>query len=214
MESQDLTKEKYDYLVLPQRLERMKEVLSRRQKDLILFVDRVRNEHNFSALIRTADAVGIFKIYYVFDKEKNLPINEGITIGAHRWVFLEKVVEPIQKLKEFQKQGFQIVVTWLGEESIDFREVDYTKPTVIVIGNEVEGVNPQLLSCANYCIKIPMIGMVRSLNVSVATGIILYEAFKQREKKGMFNQPQLSQEEIYEILEIWAKKDVIERRKK
>ncbi len=208
------TEERPEYLVLPQRLERMKEVLSRRQKDLILFVDRVRNEHNFSALIRTADAVGIFKIFYVFDEGRSLPINEGITIGAHKWVFLEKVTDPVKTLEEFKKQGFQVVVTWLGEGTIDFREVDYTKPTVIVVGNEVEGVQPELLPCATHRIKIPMLGMVRSLNVSVATAVILYEALKQREKKGMYEKPQLSEKEIAEILDLWARKEIINRRKK
>ena len=192
----------------------MKQVLSRRQKDLILFVDRVRNEHNFSALIRTADAVGIFKILYVFDEERSLPINDGITLGAHKWIFLEKVSDPIKKLEEFKKQGFQVVVTWLGEDTLDFREVDYTKPTVIVVGNEVEGVQPELLPCATHRIKIPMLGMVRSLNVSVATAVILYEALKQREKKGMYHQPQLSQEEVEKILHLWAWEEIIKSRKK
>ena len=106
------------------------------------------------------------------------------------------------------------MVTWLGEDTLDFREVDYTKPTVIVVGNEVEGVQPELLPCATHRIKIPMLGMVRSLNVSVATAVILYEALKQREKKGMYHQPQLSQEEVEKILHLWAWEEIIKSRKK
>jgi tRNA (guanosine-2'-O-)-methyltransferase len=82
------------------------------------------------------------------------------------------------------------------------------------VGNEVEGVQPELLPCATHRIKIPMMGMVRSLNVSVATAVILYEALKQREKKGMYKSPQLSEKEIASILELWAREEIIRRRKK
>jgi len=192
----------------------MQEVLKRRQKDLVLFVDRVRNEHNFSALIRTSEAVGILDIYYAFEEGKKAKINDAITLGAHQWVFIHEVKDSIKALKDFREKGFQVVVTWLGEDTIDFREIDYTKPTVIVVGNELEGVNSELLKLSTHRIKIPMMGMVQSLNVSVATGIILYEAFRQREKAGLYQKQQLSEEEIQKILEKWAYEDVIKSRKK
>ncbi|WP_279614541.1 TrmH family RNA methyltransferase [Thermosulfurimonas dismutans] len=203
-----------EYLVLPRRLIRMREVLVRRQKDLVLFMDRVKNEHNFSALIRTAEAVGIFQVFYGYEEDRPAPINEAVTLGAHRWVCLEKVESPVEKLQEFRDQGFQVVVTWLGAGTLDFREVDYTHPTIIVVGNEVEGVSPDLLPLATHRIKIPMMGMVRSLNVSVATGIILYEAFRQRETAGLYDRPQLTEKEMEEILRKWAYEDVIRSRRR
>ena len=202
------------YLVLPRRLSRMREVLSCRQKDLILFMDQVKNEHNFSALIRTAEAVGIFRILYGYEEDRPAPINEAVTLGAHRWICLERVESPVEKLREFREQGFQVVVTWLGAGTMDFREVNYTRPTVIVVGNEVEGVSPDLLTLATHRIKIPMMGMVRSLNVSVATGIILYEAFRQREAAGLYNQPQLTEKEREKILRKWAYEDIIYTRRR
>ncbi len=207
-----LRPEDMDYLVLPRRLKRMREVLARRQKDLVLFMDRVKNEHNFSALLRTADAVGIFKVYYGYDEPREAPINEGVTLGAHRWLFLEKVEDPPSKLAEFREKGFQIVVTWLGAGTRDFREVDYTRPTVIVVGNEVEGVSPDILPQATHRIRIPMMGMVQSLNVSVATGVILYEAMRQREEAGLYERPQLTEKEVEEILRKWAYEEVIQKR--
>jgi len=201
------------HLVLERRLNRMKEVLSRRQKDLILFVDRVRNEHNFSALIRTADAVGILNIYYFYEEGKKAKINDAITLGAHKWVFIHEVENPISTLKKFKARGFQVVVTWLGEDTVDFREVDYTLPTVLVVGNELEGVSTEVLELSTKRIKIPMIGMVQSLNVSVATAVILYEAFKQREKAGLYDKPQLSSKEVEAILYKWAYEDILKRKK-
>ncbi|WP_281347169.1 TrmH family RNA methyltransferase [Thermosulfurimonas marina] len=202
------------YLVLPRRLARMREVLARRQKDLVLFLDRVKNEHNFSALIRTAEAVGLQEIWYGFEEPYEAPINVGVTLGAHRWVFLRKTEDPRATLEDFRNRGFQVVVTWLGAGTRDFREVDYTRPTVIVVGNEVEGVSPELLPLATHRIMIPMVGMVRSLNVSVATAVILYEAFRQREAAGLYERPQLSSSEIEAILRKWAYEDVLRQRRK
>ncbi|WP_461832139.1 tRNA (guanosine(18)-2'-O)-methyltransferase TrmH [Aquifex sp.] len=202
-----------EYLVVEKRLRRLKDVLEKRQKDLIVFVDNVKNEHNFSAIIRTCDAVGVLYIYYYHAEGKKAKINEGITQGSHKWVFIEKVDNPINKVREFKEKGFQIVATWISRDSVDFRSVDYTKPTVIIVGNELQGVSPELAELADKKIVIPMFGMAQSLNVSVATGIILYEAQHQRWKKGMYDKPSLSEEEINRILRKWAYEDVIRERK-
>lgn len=202
------------YLVLERRLKRFIEVLKRRQKDLIVFVDNVKNEHNFSAIIRTCDAVGVLNVFYYKDDRKPAKINEGITQGAHKWVFINQVQDKLMKIKEFKDKGFQILATWLSEDSIDFRKVDYTKPTVIVVGNELQGVSTEIAKMADKRIVIPMFGMVQSLNVSVATGVILYEAQRQRYEKGMYERPSLSNEEIEEILRKWAYEDVIRERKR
>lgn len=202
------------YLVLEKRLERFKSVLEKRQKDLVVFVDNVKNEHNFSAIVRTCDAVGVLYLYYYHEEGKPAKINEGITLGAHKWLFIEPVGDKLSKLKELKEKGFQIIATWISEDSTDFRSVDYTKPTVVVVGNELQGVSPEVAELADKRIVIPMFGMVQSLNVSVATGVILYEAQKQRYEKGMYNKPSLTQEEIERILEKWAYEDVIRERKR
>lgn len=202
------------YLVLERRLKRFVDVLKKRQKDLVVFVDNVKNEHNFSAIIRTCDAVGVLHVFYYKDDGKPAKINDGVTQGAHKWVFITLVQDKLKKMEEFKNQGFQILATWLSEESVDFREVDYTKPTVLVVGNELQGVSPEVAQMADKKIVIPMFGMVQSLNVSVATGIILYEAQKQRYEKGMYNNPSLTEDEIEEILRKWAYEDIIKERKR
>lgn len=201
------------HLVLERRLERFREVLRRRQKDLIVFAENVKNEHNFSAILRTCDAVGVHRIYYYYEGEGDVSINEGITIGAHKWLFLERVKRPVEKLSAMKREGFQIVATWIGEDSVDFRKVDYTEPTVVVVGNELSGVSREVTELADIKIVVPMVGMVRSLNVSVATAVILYEAQRQRQEKGMYDRPSLSEKEIEEIIERWAFAEIIRRRR-
>ena len=203
-----------NYLVEPQRLRKLVEILLRRQKDLILFSENVKNEHNFSAIIRTCDAVGVLNIYYTYDGNKTKIYNEHITMGSHKWVFLHRVENAVETLKSLKEKGFQIVATRLVGNSVHFREVDYTKPTVVVVGNELEGVSEEVASVADYNVVIPMYGMAQSLNVSVATAVILYEAERQRSQKGFYNKPQLTLEEIKKILQKWAYEDIIADRRK
>lgn len=201
------------YLVLERRLERFREVLRKRQKDLVVFVENVKNEHNFSAILRTCDAVGVHRVFYYYEGKRDVSVNEGISLGAQRWLFLERVYDVSQKLEELKSEGFQLVVTWIGEGSVDFRKVDYTRPTVVVVGNELKGVSEEVARLADIRIIIPMMGMVRSLNVSVATAVVLYEAQRQRQEKGMYDRPSLSEEEMEEIIEKWAFEEIIKRRK-
>ncbi|HAA81055.1 MAG TPA: tRNA (guanine-N2)-dimethyltransferase, partial [Thermoanaerobacter sp.] len=147
------------------------------------------------------------------EAKKGIEINEAVSMAANRWLFIERVYDREKAIKELkERENLQVVVTWLDESSKDFREIDYTKPTLLVVGNELKGVSEDILNLADERIVIPMMGMVQSLNVSVATGIILYEALRQRLDKGMYLKPTLSEKEIEEIIMKWNN-DIIARRK-
>lgn len=191
------------YLVTERRLKRIVEVLKRRQRDLRVFVENVRNEHNFSAILRTCDAVGVMYVHYYYEGE-SLPINRGISRGSERWVVLVREEDTLEGLRRLKAEGYQILATHLGAESVDFREVDYTRPTVVVLGNEDEGVSDAVLEVADRNIVIPMYGMVQSLNVSVANALILYEAQRQRLKAGMYDRLGLTPEEYSHFLKLWT----------
>ncbi len=199
--------------ITEERLKKIENILKKRQKDLQVFSDNVKNQHNFSAILRTCDATGVLYLYYRFLGQGNL-INEEITMGSHKWVLHEEVEDIDKFFKKKKDEGFQIVATHLSDDTIHFREVDYTKPTLIVVGNEIQGVSEEVLKYADKKIKIPMYGMAQSLNVSVATGVILYEAQRQREAAEMYDRPSLSQEEIERIIQKWATEDVIKHKMK
>ena len=196
------------YLVSEERLNKMKKILQTRQDTLRVFMDYVYSHHNLSAIVRTCDAVNIGKLYY--RHQKKVKLNNEITMGAHKWIFHE-YVEDIEKFyQDIKNQGYQVVVTLLDKDTIDFREVDYTKPTLIVLGNEVDGASEVSIKYADKKVIIPMYGMSQSLNVSVANAVILYEAQRQRQTKGMYDTPQLSPEVIEKTLKKWAYDDIIE----
>jgi len=117
-------------------------------------------------------------------------------------------------LRNKKEQGFQVIVTHLDERAISFRDIDYTKPTLLVMGNEKEGVSDEIVDLADEVIMIPMQGMVQSLNVSVATGLILYEAQRQLEDAGRYDTSVLSHDKKEEIKAEWIYRDSIARRSK
>ncbi|NPB09437.1 MAG: tRNA (guanine-N2)-dimethyltransferase [Thermodesulfobacteria bacterium] len=199
-----------EHLVVETRLARINDVLDRRQPDLRVFMERVVNYHNVSAILRTADAVGVLHVHYFH--EDDLPINDAVTRGAHQWLILHREENVAEGLRRLKASGFQIVATGLFPETVHFREVDYTRPTVIVVGHELLGISEEVREEADIIVKIPMYGMVQSLNVSVATAVVLYEAERQRVAAGFYDTPRLSEEERREILDRWTHEHVIRKK--
>ena len=197
------------YLVSEERLNKMKKILNTRQDTLRVFMDYVYSPHNLSAIVRTCDAVNVGKLYY--RHQKKVKLNNEITMGAHKWIFHEYIDDIENFYQKIKSRGYQVVVTLLDEDTVDFREVDYTKPTLIVLGNEVDGASEISIKYADKKVIIPMYGMSQSLNVSVANAVILYEAQRQRALKGMYDKPSLSQEIIEKTLKKWAYDDIIEK---
>ena len=199
-----------------ERLARIDDSLSRKQPTLQIMLDNVHSSQNLSAIIRSCDAVGVLDIYYSTKENETLRIHKTITQGAHRWThrYRMKDDDKVAFLKQKKSQGFQVIVTHLEERAISFREVDYTKPTLLVMGNEKEGVSAEVIAMADEVIIIPMQGMVQSLNVSVATALILYEAERQLENAGRYDEPILSEEKREEIKAAWIYRDTVARRSK
>ena len=199
-----------------ERLSRIDDILTRKQPTLQVMLENVYNSQNLSTIIRTSDAVGVLDIYYSSKENETLRIHKTITQGAHRWTHRYRIKDgnTVKFLKQKKKEGFQVVVTHLEERAVSFREVDYTKPTLIVMGNEKEGVSDKIIAEATDIIVIPMEGMVQSLNVSVATALILYEAQRQLENAGVYDTAQISLEVREKIKSDWVYRDTIARRSK
>lgn len=195
------------------RLERIHDSLLRKQPTLQVMLDNVHSSQNLSAIIRSCDAVGVLDIYYSTKENESLRIHKTITQGAHRWTHRYRMDDKhkVAFLEQKKAQGFQVVVTHLEECAVSFRQIDYTKPTLLVMGNEKDGVSAEIVEIADAVISIPMQGMVQSLNVSVATALILYEAERQLENAGRYDTPLLSAEKRGEIKDAWVYRDTMKR---
>ncbi|OZS43192.1 tRNA (guanosine(18)-2'-O)-methyltransferase TrmH [Photobacterium sanguinicancri] len=185
----------------PDRYQRIQSVLATRQIDLTVCMEEVHKPNNVSAIVRTADAVGIHKVHAVWPDDKMRMLSHT-SAGARNWVELETHDTMVDAVQHLKSQGMQVLATNLSDTAIDFREVDYTKPTAIILGGEKNGITQEALNLADQDIIIPMVGMVQSLNVSVASALILYEAQRQRQNAGMYDQAttQLPDEVVHRIL--------------
>ncbi len=189
-----------------ERIEKVKRVLSHRQPDLRVVLEEVKNTHNASAVVRTCDAAGILYMDIISVDEEPFPVNEAISTRAEKWIQFQYYKSALDCLTLLRKKGFKIAATHISDDSLPYTALDYTHATAIMFGNEVEGLSAEALALADYKIKIPMIGMAQSLNLSVSVGIILYEVMKQREEKGFYKNKRLSPEEFESCMKKWLDK--------
>lgn len=179
----------------PERLEKILQLAANRQPDLTVFMEEVHKPHNLAAIVRTADAVGIGEVHATFPDGVKFR-GHHTSSGAKRWVKTHRHESLTDGVKLLKEQGMQLLCANFSDEAVDFRSVDYTKPTCLLVGSELVGVSSEAAEIADKHVIIPMMGMVQSLNVSVATALILYEAQKQRAEAMMYGEQKISQEEV------------------
>lgn len=187
----------------PRRFRRLRQVLDRRQPDLTVVLENVHKPHNFSAIVRTADAVGIFAAHAV-TADGTLPVAEAVSQGTRRWMRVRTHASLYEAFDALRDAGLQVLAAHPAAGAVDFRAADYTRPTAILLGQEKDGVTPEAAARADGWVMVPMRGMVASLNVSVAAAVLLYEAERQRAAAGMYDQRRLDDETYRRTLFEWA----------
>ncbi|WP_211130527.1 tRNA (guanosine(18)-2'-O)-methyltransferase TrmH [Serratia surfactantfaciens] len=185
----------------PERYARICEMLATRQPDLTVCLEQVHKPHNVSAIIRTADAVGVHQVHAVWPTTRMRTLVSSAA-GSNSWVSVKTHRTIGDAVGHLKAQDMQILATNLSARAVDFREVDYTRPTCVLLGQEKTGITEEALALADQDIVIPMIGMVQSLNVSVASALILYEAQRQRQNAGLYRRDNsmLDEEEQQRLL--------------
>lgn len=187
----------------PERYQKIVDVLNRRQPDLTVITDQVHKGQNLSAIIRTCDAVGIHRVHAVYDKGRFRP-HTGTAMGSHKWVATEVHRNIEMPIVELQQQGFQVLAAHFDEGAVDYRQVDYTRPTALLLGAEKIGVSAEASAKVDGCVVVPMMGMAESFNVSVACAIILAEAQRQRDKAGLYEHCRIDAIEYHRVLFEWC----------
>ncbi|NWF89456.1 MAG: RNA methyltransferase [Ignavibacteriaceae bacterium] len=188
------------------RLKKITAVVASRQHSLRIVLENIHDPHNVSAIFRTCDAVGIPKVSLIYNLEKFPRIGKKSSASAFKWVEKEKFKNVDDCYQQLRSDGYKIYASSLTEDAVDLYKLDFKKKCAIVFGNEHRGASYEAVSQADRIFKIPMFGMVQSLNVSVAAAITLYEALRQRLSRGMFEKSELNSNEIDSLIEEWSKK--------
>lgn len=188
------------------RREKIEKVLSQRQKDLTLVLDNIHDPHNVSAIYRSCDAFGVHKVHLYYTNTPFPHLSEKTSASARKWVDTVKHNDKESLVSALKNSGYQILATNCTPAAKPLREYDLTKPTAIIMGNEHSGVSEELFPLADGEIYIPMFGMIQSFNVSVAAALLLGEASRQRQLKGMYDSKTFSDKEYGEILADWLER--------
>lgn len=192
----------------PDRFARLQAVLARRQPTLTVLMEQVHKPHNLSAILRNCDAVGVLEAHAVPAEQDRLKTHMAVSAGASKWVPVHVHDTIADAVDVLHADGFRILAAHPDADALDYRTVDMTGPTCLLVGAELHGVSEAALELADQHVVLPMHGMVRSLNVSVAAALLLYEAQRQRDAAGMYDTPQLAEPEFTRRLFEWAYPEV------
>lgn len=189
----------------PERKNRITSVLDKRQPDLTLVFENVHDPHNIAAVMRTCDAVGLQEIFILTTKASTThKYGKKSSASAAAWLTIHHYNDAAACFKAVKERYPKVMATHLNEQAQSLYDIDLTTSIALVFGNEHSGITPEALSYCDGNFIIPQVGMVQSLNISVACAVSLYEAYRQRSLKGYYNRPRLPQEQYRTLQQAWG----------
>nr|WP_302328539.1 RNA methyltransferase [Salirhabdus salicampi] len=191
-------------MILPKRLRKMYDILQERTRYITLLTEAVDDGHNQAALLRSAESFGVQDVHVVTGKAPFLPA-KSISKQAEEWINVMKHPSIRDAIGQLKANGYHIAASHLSNTSVPLENLSFHKPTVLLFGNEHEGVSEEALQYADEQFIVPMNGFMQSLNISVAAAISLYEA-TQKARIIASEKYYLTKEEQKHIYEQWMMK--------
>jgi tRNA (guanosine-2'-O-)-methyltransferase len=190
------------------RQQRVAAVLARRQPDLTVVIEDIHDPHNASAMLRSCDGVGVQRVHLVYDVETppRAAFARTTSASAAKWIDIDVHDSIASCYQSLRAKGFRILATAVGPASESIYGVDLTEPVALVFGNEMRGLSESAITLADRSIVIPMMGMVQSLNVSVACAVCLYEACRQRRLAGAYDSAKLDEATLSTLQDEWLRR--------
>jgi len=189
----------------PERKDRLQTVLDKRQDNLTVVLENVFDPHNISAVMRTCDAVGVQDVYILNTKiARHKKWGAKSSSSAAKWLSVHQFDKAENCFAELRKKYKLILTTHLAGNSVSLYDIDFTGPVALVFGNEHEGVSEEIRNLADGNFIIPQTGIIKSLNISVACAVSLYEAFRQKNKAGHYDHPSYNKEGAQALMANWG----------
>ncbi len=189
----------------PERSKRLNDVLSKRQPGLTLLLENVHDPHNISAVMRTCDAVGIQDLYILNTHiPKHKKWGARSSSSAAKWLSIYQYTDIKECFAALRKNFDKIYTTHLSTDAVGMHELDLTQKVALVFGNEHNGVSEETIALSDGNFIIPQVGIIQSLNISVACAVTLYEAFRQKTLAGHYAETQLEQAHLQQLKNAWG----------
>lgn len=195
----------YKVYMTPERNDRLTSVLNKRQPDLTVVLENVFDPHNISAVMRTADAVGIQDIFILNNKiPPHRKWGAKSSSSAAKWLTVHQYTDAEACFAALRKCYKKIYTTHLSSDAVGLHELDLTEPVALVFGNEHSGVSEEIIAMADGNFIIPQVGIIKSLNISVACAVTLYEAYRQKKNAGHYDAIKLQGERLEGLRNEWG----------
>jgi tRNA (guanosine-2'-O-)-methyltransferase len=186
-----------------QREQKVNHVLRYRQNDLTVVLENVFDPHNISAVMRSCDAVGIMEIFVVntlFPHKKYGPRSSS---SADKWMMVHQFTDIETCMKAVRAKYQKVYSTHLSTDSKSIYDLNLTESVALVFGNERKGLSQAMLDLCDGNFLIPQVGMITSLNISVACAVSIYEAFRQKQVAGHYQQKKVNAAEQQALMHFW-----------
>jgi tRNA (guanosine-2'-O-)-methyltransferase len=191
-------------LMTNERRQKIESVLLKRQNDLTIVLENVFDPHNISAVMRSCDAVGVQEIYVLNTKiPRHKKWGTRSSSSAAKWLTVYQFEDAGQCFTALRKKYSTILTTHLSSDAVSLYQLNLTGSVALVFGNEHSGVSDEIIQMADGNFIIPQVGMIRSLNISVACAVSLYEAFRQKQASGQYDQQKLADDEYSTLFNRW-----------
>jgi tRNA (guanosine-2'-O-)-methyltransferase len=192
----------------PERRQRLISVLNKRQQDITVVLENVFDPHNISAVMRTCDAIGVQDIYVLNTKiPPHKKWGEKSSSSAAKWLTIHQFDNAKECFSSLRSRYSTILTTHLSSDAVSLHQLDLTKSIALVFGNEHSGVSEEIRNMADGNFIIPQVGIIQSLNISVACAVTLYESFRQKTLAGHYDNKKLEEVEFNDLLEEWGFKE-------
>jgi len=189
----------------PQRSERLVNVLNKRQFNLAVVLENVTDPHNISAVMRTCDAVGVQDIYILNTILQNQNSwSSKSSSSAAKWLTIHQFTDVEECFNALRHRFNKIYTTHLSTDAVNLYELDLTQSVALIFGNEHSGISDELISRSDGNFIIPQVGIIKSLNISVACAVSLYEAFRQKSIAGHYKFSHLTEGMVDNLKDQWG----------
>lgn len=189
----------------PERESKLKAVLARRQPDLTVVLENVFDPHNISAVMRSCEAVGIQEIYVLNTKiPRHKKWGSRSSSSAAKWLTIHQFSDAPACLEALRKKYKRIYTTHLSTDAVGLYQMDFTEPIALVFGNEHAGVSDEFRAQADGNFIIPQVGIIQSLNISVACAVTIYEAYRQKAAAGHYDSVRLPADQYGALWKQWS----------
>ncbi len=189
----------------PEREKRLTDVLVKRQPNLTVVLENVFDPHNISAVMRTCDAVGIQEIYVLNTRiPRHKKWGARSSSSAAKWLTVHQFSDTEACFEALRKKYHKIYCTHLSQDAANLYTLNLTESVALVFGNEHAGISEELIHLCDGNFIIPQVGMIQSLNISVACAVTVYEAFRQKLQAGHYEQSSLPDELMQQLRQEWG----------